>query len=85
MSKLRKWVLYPGYTLCVTVFFLYMLFPQEAAMQYLSEYLGEYYPEYAVTADTIKPDFPPGLKLDGVSISYLGETWVNLEQLQIPD
>jgi len=83
MSKLKTWVLYPGYIICVTVFFLYMLFPQEAAMEYLSGYLGEYYPDYAVTADTIKPDFPPGLKLDGVDISYNGEKWVNLEQLHI--
>jgi len=83
MSKLKTWVLYPGYIICVTVFFLYMLFPQEAAMEYLSGYLGEYYPDYAVTADTIKPDFPPGLKLDGVDIRYNGEKWVNLEQLHI--
>jgi len=83
MSKLKTWVLYPGYIICVTVFFLYMLFPQEAAMEYLSGYLGEHYPDYAVTADTIKPDFPPGLKLDGVDISYNGEKWVNLEQLHI--
>lgn len=83
MSKLKTWVLYPGYIICMTVFFLYMLFPQEAAQEYLSGYLGEHYPDYAVTADTIKPDFPPGLKLDGVAISHIGETWVNLEQLQI--
>jgi len=83
MSKLKTWMLYPGYIICVTVFFLYMLFPQEAALEYLSGYLGEHYPDYAVTADTIKPDFPPGLKLDGVAISHIGATWVDLEQLHI--
>jgi len=83
MSKLRTWVLYTGYIVCATLFFLYMLFPQEAAMEYLSGYLGEHYPDYVVTADTIKPDFPPGLKLDGVDFSFQGEKWVNLEQLHI--
>ena len=83
MRKLKTWVLYPGYIICVTVFFLYMLFPQEAAMQYLSGYLREHYPDYVVTADTIKPDFPPGLKLDGVDFSFQGEKWVNLEKLHI--
>jgi type II secretion system protein N len=83
MRKLKTWVLYPGYIICVTVFFLYMLFPQEAALEYLSGYLGEHYPDYAVTADTIKPDFPPGLKLDGVDIRFQGEKWVSLEQLHI--
>jgi type II secretion system protein N len=83
MSKLRKWVLYPGYIICVTVFFLYILFPQEAALEFLSGYLGEHYPDYAVTADTIKPNFPPGLKFDRVAISYQGDTWVNLDQLHI--
>ena len=83
MSKLRTWVLYPGYIICVTIFFLYMLFPQEAALEYLSGYLGSQYPDYVVTADTIKPDFPPGLKLDRVSIRFHGEPWVNLERLHI--
>jgi type II secretion system protein N len=83
MRKLKTWVLYPGYIICVTLFFLYMLFPQEAAMEYLSGYLGEHYPDYTVTADTIKPDFPPGVKLDGVDISFHGEKRVNLEKLHI--
>jgi type II secretion system protein N len=83
MRKLKTWVLYPGYIICVTLFFLYMLFPQEAAMEYLSGYLGEHYPDYVVTADTIKPDFPPGLRLDGVDFSFQGKNWVNLDQLRI--
>ena len=55
MNKLSKWVLYSGYIFAVTAFFLYVLFPTDAAMDYVSGYLGKHYPEYAVTAGTVKP------------------------------
>jgi len=83
MSRLRKWVLYPVYVIAVTAFFLYVLFPTDAAMHFLSGYLGKHYPEVVVTADTIKPVLPPGLKLNAVSIAYQGETWVELERLHV--
>jgi len=83
MNKFRKWVLYPGYIIVVTAFFLYVLFPADAAMEYFSGYLGKHYPDYVVSADTIKPVFPPGLKLRAVSIAYRGDIWVDLEQLHI--
>ena len=60
MKKFIKWVLYPGYTIAVTAFFLYVLFPTEVAMEYFSGYLGKQYPDYTVTVDTIKPVFPRG-------------------------
>ena len=62
MKKIRKWVLYPGYIIAVTAFFLYVLFPADAAMEYFSGYLGKHYPDYAVTVGTIKPVFPPGVE-----------------------
>ena len=83
MKKIIKWVLYPGYIIAVTAFFLYMLFPTDAAMEYFTGYLGKHYPEYTVTVDTIKPVFPPGLRLNSVSIAVRGDTWVDLEQLHI--
>ncbi|RLC18825.1 MAG: type II secretion system protein GspN [Deltaproteobacteria bacterium] len=83
MNKLSKWVLYSGYIIAVTAFFMYVLFPADAAMEYVSGYLGKHYPEYAVTADTVKPAFPPGLKLRAVSIAYREDTWVNIDQLYV--
>ncbi len=83
MKKITKWVLYPGYCIAVTGFFLYVLFPTDAAMRYISGYLGKHYPDYAVTVGTIKPVFPPGFRLNSVSIAVRGETWVDLEQLHI--
>lgn len=83
MGKIRKWGLYPAYIIAVTVFFLYALFPTDAAMEYFSGYLGKHYPDYAVTVGTIKPAFPPGVKMQAVSIAYQGETWVDLDQLHI--
>jgi len=36
-----------------------------------------------VTVGTIKPVFHPGVRLNAVSLSFRGETWVDLEQLHI--
>ena len=74
---------YTGYALVATVFFLYALFPADAALAYLSGYLGKHYPEYTVAADTVAPAFPPGFKLRDVTIGYRGETWMDFEQLRI--
>lgn len=83
MKKIIKWVLYPGYIIAVTAFFLYMLFPTDVAMEYFTGYLGKHYPDYSVTVDTIKPVFPPGVRLNSVSIAFRGDTWVDLDQLHI--
>jgi len=83
MNKLIKWVLYSGYVIVVTLFFLYVLFPADAAMEYFSGYLAKHHPEYAVTADTVKPSFPPGLNLRTVSIAYKGDTWIDLERVRV--
>jgi type II secretion system protein N len=86
MNKLIKWMLYGGYVIAVTVFFLYVLFPADAAMEYFSGYLAKHHPEYDVTADTVKPSFPPGLNLHTVSIAYQGDTWIDLEKIYVrPD
>ena len=81
MNKLIKWVLYSGYVIAVTLIFLYVLFPADAAVEYFSGYLAKHYPDYAVTADTVKPSFPPGLNLRAVSIAYQGDTWIELEKV----
>ena len=83
MNKLIKWVLYSGYVIVVTLFFLYVLFPADAAMEYFSGYLAKHHPEYAVTADIVKPSFPPGLNFRTVSIAYKGDTWIDLERVRV--
>lgn len=83
MNKFIKWSLYSGYIMAVTLFFLYVLFPADAAMEYFSGYLAKHHPEYAVTAGTVKPSFPPGLNLRTVSIAYQGDTWVDLERVHL--
>ncbi|MBW2678482.1 MAG: hypothetical protein JRD49_13080, partial [Deltaproteobacteria bacterium] len=55
MKRIRRWVLYPGYVLGITVLFLYVLFPSDAAKEYISGYLGKQYPGYTVTMETVKP------------------------------
>ncbi|MBW1889087.1 MAG: type II secretion system protein GspN [Deltaproteobacteria bacterium] len=83
MKRIRRWVLYPGYVLGITVLFLYVLFPSDAAKEYISGYLGKQYPGYTVTMETVKPVFPLGLKFDSVSIAYRGDTWADLEHLRV--
>ena len=67
----------------MTLFFLYVLFPADAAFEYFSGYLGKHYPEYTVAAESVTTVFPPGFKLRTVSIGYRGGTWAELEQLRI--
>jgi len=83
MKRLRKWVLYIVYTLVVTGFFLYYLFPSQAAIDYISNYLDSRYPDYTLTIAEIKPAFPPGLVFESVRIAYQGDDWAELDQFRV--
>ena len=83
MKRLRKWTLYIVYTLVVTGFFFYYLFPSQAAIDYISNYLDSRYPDYMLTIAGIKPAFPPGLVFESVRIAYKGDDWAELDQFRV--
>ncbi|MCG6908730.1 MAG: type II secretion system protein GspN [Deltaproteobacteria bacterium] len=83
MKKIKNWILYPGYILGITIVFLYMLFPSEAAKGYITGYLDRHYPDYQVTVGNVAPVFPPGLVLESISLAYRGDKYLDLTWLKV--
>lgn len=83
---MKRWIFYILYTMAAAVFFLYYLFPSDAAKGLLSSYLKKSQPDYQLQVARIKPSVPPGIRFDSVEISHKKEAWAALEQFDIrPD
>jgi len=83
MKRLRKWTLYIVYTILVTGFFLYYLFPSQTAKDYIYSYMGGRYPDYSVTISEIKPMFPPGLIFRSVGLAFQGDEWIEVDRFSV--
>ncbi len=74
------------YIICAALFFFYYLFPSDTVKEYLADQIRQTHPNLTVKISRVKPAFPPGLKLKGVSVYHLGQTIAALENLKIsPD
>jgi type II secretion system protein N len=83
---MKRWVCYILYIFIAIVFFLYFLFPSNAAKNLISSYLKKAQPDYQLEAARVTPAFPPGIKLHTVEISYKKELWAELERfVVVPD
>jgi type II secretion system protein N len=83
---MKRWFFYILYTFVAIVFFLYYLFPSDAARELISSYLKKSQPDYHLQVAQIKPVFPPGMGLHGVGISYKKDVWAELERFVVkPD
>ncbi len=60
---MKKRIVYPGYIIIVTVFFLYYLFPGDAVTAYINYQINSMSPEIQLSIKELKPAFPPGMKL----------------------
>ncbi len=83
MNATGKWVLYGGYTLITTIFFLYLLFPEETIRQYARGKVTQMHPELSIEIDGIHPSFPPGLRFYGVSLNRAGNPLVTFDGIRI--
>ena len=60
---MKKRIVYSGYIIIVTVFFLYYLFPGDAVTAYINYQINSMSPEIQLSIKELKPAFPPGMKL----------------------
>jgi len=80
-NKIR--LLYAGYVVLITAFFLYLQFPVRSARNYLISRLKAFNPDLKLTVAEIKPVLPPALKLEKVKISYLDIPLVEIGRLKV--
>jgi type II secretion system protein N len=83
---MKRWFFYILYTVAAIAFFLYYLFPSNAAKDLISSYLKKFQPDYHLQVAQVKPVFPPGIGLHTVGISYKKDVWAVLERFVVkPD
>ena len=78
-----KSILYTGYILVATTVCLYALFPSEAAKRVVDVYMKRINPELRMTMERIRPNFPPGLRIDSGSLYFRDEPVFDSEKIQI--
>jgi type II secretion system protein N len=83
MQVLKTRFLWAIYIICAALFFFYYLFPSDAVRDYLAERIRLVQPYLTVKIMHVKPAFPPGLKLQKVSIYHLGQTIAGFDDLKI--
>ena len=83
MSNIRKGFLYAAYVLVATFFFVYYLFPADAAKKYISGNLTATHPELNITIDRVTLTFPPGLRLQAITFYHRDALLLKAEQIKI--
>jgi len=83
MSNTKKSFLYLIYTIVVAVIFLYYLFPSDKVKEYISSNLKIANPDFIVAIDTIRPVFPPAIRLHAVSFHYADGVLLDAERVTI--
>ncbi len=80
---MKKWLSYILYIVCVTIFFLYYLFPGKAFTSYINHHINGLLPGYKISTDQAMPSFPPGLKLKSPAIYNQNKPILCADQLKI--
>ena len=81
MVKTRKWLLLGIYVVAVAVLFTYYLFPSETVKGYIAYQLKVTDPNLVVEIDSVKPSFPPGLRLNAMYVARKGSGLVEITKL----
>jgi type II secretion system protein N len=80
---MKKWMIYTLYTAAVTLVFLYYLFPTEAVTAYINHRISKSMPGLQVSADRIRPSFPPGLKFNTLVLLDADRPIISADRLKI--
>ena len=83
MKPSKKTLLYTGYIIGITIFFLWYLFPSETLKAYLAYRLTLGKPDVTVTIDREKPILPPGIQLQDVAFARQNKPLLNLASLNV--
>ncbi|MDX9786033.1 MAG: type II secretion system protein GspN [Desulfobacterales bacterium] len=68
MKKFYLPILYAFYVVAAVIFFIYALFPEEAAKRMVSDRFEYAFPGYSVQIERLAPSFPPGITLKDVTV-----------------
>jgi type II secretion system protein N len=83
MTNTKKFFLYASYIIAAFIFFLYVLFPSDAVKKYIQHKLEGINPDISVSIDHINPAFPPGVRLNAVSLYHTKSLLLNAETVKI--
>ena len=83
MKPSKKTLLYTGYIIGITIFFLWYLFPSETLRAYLAYRLTQGRADVTVTIDRVKPILPPGIQLQDVAFARQNKPLLNLASLNV--
>jgi type II secretion system protein N len=67
MGIFRSRIVTGTYIIVLALIFLYLLFPADTVRGYLSYQLSQIHPAITVEIESVKPAFPPGLRLYNIS------------------
>lgn len=83
MKKTKKRIFYILYILITTGFFLFYLFPSEAAKQYITAYFKRTNPSYNIKIDDIRPVLPISLHFQNVELLNQDTPLFMLDQVKL--
>ena len=69
--------------MAVSAFCLYWLFPSDAVRKYITAKINDANPDVKVAIAQIKPNFPPGLKLNQVNLSHKESPAISADWVKI--
>lgn len=80
---MKKKIVYPGYIIIVTVFFLYYLFPGDAVTAYINYQINNKSPGVQMSIKELKPSFPPGMKLLSPNLLHQNQSLIAADFLEV--
>ncbi|MEA3417214.1 MAG: type II secretion system protein GspN [Thermodesulfobacteriota bacterium] len=68
--KTKKWITYTIYGMLITAVFLYLRFPSDSVGRYIRSVVAGRNPNVALSFDSARPCFPPGIRLHNLSVGF---------------
>lgn len=83
MKKLMKFFLYSAFSLTVSGFFIYYLFPSKEIEKFISAKVVEANPDLGIKIDNIKPVLPPGINFYSISMAHRTEPVIDSSKMKV--
>jgi type II secretion system protein N len=80
---MKKRIVYSGYIIIVAVFFLYYLFPGDAATSYINYHINGLSPDIQLSIKELKPGFPLGMKLIAPDLLHQNQLIIGATLIEI--
>ena len=83
MTKKRRRFLYGAYIILIALVFSYLLFPSDSVKEYLTNRVYTQNPAYRMDIETLRPSFPPSLRLKNIQLFYQNGLIFNTDVLKL--